>query len=110
MSHLYTPDRWVLVRVVPEPAHAPFDCVLAGWVGGYLGSDEWRRSTPIVERRDAETHWEFIGESGSTYRCHKASYGCTGLMGAVFTSANQQQPDAWTLLPDPNDDQHNPTQ
>ncbi len=91
MRSIYTPDRWVVIRIT-YPENTPFvreedrsfECVLAGWTGGYLDSDRWRRSTRIIRREDDGEYLVFTGESGSSYRCHKQQYGFTILTGAVL--------------------------
>lgn len=87
MRHIYTPDRWVIIQCYnPElrTEDQRFDCVVGGWTGGYLDSDYWRRSTPIMRRKDDGDYIVFTGESGSSYRCHKQQHGVTGLMAAVL--------------------------
>ena len=65
-----TPDNWVVVKV-GEGIYK----VLAGWSGGYLTSDSWKLNSGISEVKDDGSHWLFIGESGSVYKCHKEGYG-----------------------------------
>ena len=65
-----TPDNWVVVKV-GEGIYK----VLAGWSGGYLDGDSWKLNSGISEVKDDGSHWLFIGESGSVYKCHKEGYG-----------------------------------
>lgn len=72
---MYAPDNWVVV----ETPHCYK--VLAGWSGSYfgdhLGGDEWRLNSGITGcymEQDGDYYF-FTGHSGSTYRCHKDSYG-----------------------------------
>ena len=93
----YTPDSWVVLKVKAGKGTFPFYKVLAGWSGGYLSGDSWRINSGITRVEDDRTYtqeideiddksyrttkltmknyYEFYGESGSCYRCHKGSYG-----------------------------------
>ncbi len=70
-----TPDRWVAVQVETEEDR--YTRIIAGWVGGYFGSDSYRISTPIVEEREDEHNIRFSTESGSTYICNRNAEGFT---------------------------------
>jgi hypothetical protein len=68
---MYTPDNWVVVKLP--------SCykLFSGWTGGYLGADQWRLNSGITYcymEQDGDYYF-FTGFSGSTYRCHKDSYG-----------------------------------
>lgn len=87
MRNIYTPDRWVVVRCFnPEEfeENQRFDCVLAGWTGGYLDGASWRRSTPIMRRETDGDYIVFVGNSGSSYRCHSAQYGLTSMTATIL--------------------------
>lgn len=78
------PERWVVVKVTNR-GEEPFEKVLAGWYGGYLGSDEWRFSSLIETVVDNGDHYEFHNLSGSTYICFKeGGYGMNMLMQSIF--------------------------
>lgn len=82
MSH-YTPDRWVVLEFVTP--RETIRKVFAGWYGGFGdGGDSWKLNSGIVESRQVDNFMEFDGYSGSTYRCHKSSYGMSGYMLDVF--------------------------
>jgi len=68
---MYTPDCWVLVKIGYSTGEA-FYKVLAGWSGSYLNGDSWRMNSGITTVEDDGDYWNFAGESGSVYRCHKA--------------------------------------
>lgn len=70
-----TPDRWVAVQIETEEDR--YTRIIAGWVGGYFGSDSYSISTPIVEEREDEHHIHFSTESGSTYICNRSAEGFT---------------------------------
>jgi hypothetical protein len=72
----YTPDSWVILRIVSiKEDNAIFYRLLSGWYGGYAQSDEWRLNSGIIKMEDIGSHWIVYGQSGSVYRCHKDSYG-----------------------------------
>jgi hypothetical protein len=71
----YVPEEWVLVKIGGTDPHYR---VFGSWRGGYLDGDSWRMNSGIVdcqEYEDEEGYYSFIGHSGSTYLCHKESYG-----------------------------------
>jgi hypothetical protein len=70
----YTPDRWVVVKITAldnPPVHKVFAC----WYGGYAGSDSWKLNSGITRAYEEGHCFMFDGSSGSTYACHKTSYG-----------------------------------
>ena len=77
------PDRWVVLEM-SDGSNESVRKVFAGWYGGYLGSDEWKLSSGIIEETENEHEFEFINASGSVYRCRKNAYGMTGLMCDVY--------------------------
>jgi len=73
----YNPDKWLVVRITGKdtpPVHKVFAC----WYGGYLGSDSWKLNSGITRAYEEGQCFMFDGSSGSTYACHKASYGTNG--------------------------------
>ena len=66
----YNPDSWVVFKITGVE-EKDFYKVLAGWSGGYLDGDSWRINSGIVKVEDDGDYWNFIGDSGSVYRCHK---------------------------------------
>lgn len=79
----YTPDRWVVVEIKPVEDE-PIRKILAGWVGGYLGADEWRMSSGITEVKDEGDYYTIENHSGSVYTCYKNRVGMTGMSSSVF--------------------------
>jgi len=87
----YNPDKWVVVKITAldnPPVHKVFAC----WYGGYLGSDSWKLNSGITRAYEEGHCFMFDGSSGSTYACHKASYGTNGyghgvLQNMINTSA-----------------------
>jgi len=69
MVSIYTPDRWVLVKT-PKCYR-----VFGTWSGGYLAGHSWRFNSGITKIVEHSNFYEFLGYSGSIYRCGKDSYG-----------------------------------
>jgi len=69
---MYTPDNWVILEISPE-GEDTFYKILAGWSGGYLDGDSWRMNSGIDKVEEGDDYYDFIGESGSVYRCRKDS-------------------------------------
>ena len=71
------PDKWVVVRIARKDT-PPIYKVFASWYGGYLGSDSWKLNSGIVRAYYEGNCFVFDGRSGSTYICHKGTYGSNG--------------------------------
>jgi len=79
----YNPDKWVVVRITGKdtpPVHKVFAC----WYGGYLGSDSWKLNSGITRAYEEGQCFMFDGSSGSTYACHKGTYGANSYGYAVL--------------------------
>ena len=68
---IYKPDNWVIMKF-PQGYK-----LLAGWSGGYLGGYGWRLNSGVTgcHMEVDGDYYFFTSHSGSTYRCHKDSYG-----------------------------------
>ena len=86
----YTPDRWVIVKIV-TPNERLYK-VFASWSGGYGGSDSWKMNSGITHATLVDDCWEFAGYSGSVYSCHKDGYGTNGYGGNVLQNFIDQMP------------------
>jgi len=75
----YNPDKWVVVKITGKDT-PPVHKVFASWYGGYLDGDSWKLNSGITRAYEDGQRVMFDGSSGSTYACHKASYG-TNLYG-----------------------------
>lgn len=80
----YTPDAWVLVKIVDGVGGVPLYKVFAQWYGGYTGSDSWKLNSGIVGVQLVEGYYIFEGHSGSFYHCRKTAYRTTGYGGGVL--------------------------
>jgi len=84
----YTPDKWLVVRIT-GPDSPPVHKVFACWYGGYLGSDSWKLNSGITRVYEEGHCFMFDGSSGSTYACHKATYGASSYgYGVLETMVN----------------------
>jgi hypothetical protein len=79
-----TPDRWVVVEITEKSTGQKVQKVFAGWYGGYAGSDSWQMNSGIAYKVEHESHIDFIGVSGSVYRCHKKAYGMSSYMAGIL--------------------------
>lgn len=80
----YRPDNWVVLRV-----QSGLYKVLAGWSGGYIGSDEWRLNSGIISAHREGDVWFFHGSSGSVYACHVSGYRLTQATVRVYNQIEQ---------------------
>jgi hypothetical protein len=86
----YSPDRWVVVKIV-TPKERLYK-VFASWSGGYGGSDSWKMNSGITYATLVDDRWEFAGYSGSVYSCHRDDYGTNGYGGTVLQGFIDQIP------------------
>jgi len=94
---VYTPDYWVVVFLGgPDPHYK----VLAGWYGGYLGSDSWRLNSGVVEHDFDGDYWYFYGSSGSCYKCYVDSYRMSMVTGGVYSKLRGLYGDEVQLVED----------
>ena len=87
----YRPDNWVVLKVKEGKGTFPFYKVLAGWSGGYLSGDSWRINSGVTEVKEDGDYYEFYGETGSCYRCHKEGYGLRMNNAGVYKNLCLQQ-------------------
>ena len=62
-----TPDYWQLLKITHD-GNTIYK-VFATWVGGYTTGDSWRINSGVVKVNDRDGLLDFIGDSGSIYRC-----------------------------------------
>lgn len=72
----HTPDKWVVVKLTNKQDLVHYR-VFATWYGGYLGGDAWRLNSGITAVDLVDSCYEFVGSSGSVYRCRRDGYGTT---------------------------------
>ena len=84
----YFPHKWVVIDYGEEVGYAPQRyAILAGWYGGFAGSNSWKRSSPVVEWYLKEDDLEVTTESGSKYVLHKGAIGVTMLTQSLISEA-----------------------
>ena len=92
----YFPHKWVVIDYGKEVGLAPQRyAILAGWYGGFAGSDSWKRSSPIVEWGFKEDDLEVTTESGSKYVLHKGAIGVTMLTQSLISDAGLTVVSEW---------------
>jgi hypothetical protein len=84
----YIPDKWVVVKIT-GPDTPPVHKVFACWFGGYAGSDSWKLNSGITRVYEDGHCFMFDGSSGSTYACHKGSYGLNMYGGGVLMNMRE---------------------
>ena len=87
MTSQNTPDVWVVVEFTGTKVPETYRRVLAGWYGGYAGSDSWKMSSGITETIEHPDYWDFKNTSGSVYRCYKNSEKFSGLTMGIYNRA-----------------------
>lgn len=70
-----TPDKWVVIKIT-APDYILYK-VFASFYGGYLGSDSWKLNSGIKSVDIYDGYIDFIGYSGSIYRC-AVGHNCYG--------------------------------
>ena len=92
MMSEYTPDRWVMLEITGKNSE-PIRKIFAGWYGGFTQGDSWKLNSGVTAiRMDDGGHYEFDGQSGSTYYCHVNGHGMSGYMFSVLTSWRNMYP------------------
>lgn len=73
----YKPDRWVLVKLEPQedPKLDTYYRVFATWYGGFAHGEAWKLSSGVESCSLKGDFYSIPQSSGSTYICHKESYG-----------------------------------
>ena len=80
----YHPDVWVILEFAGTAVPDTYQRILAGWYGGFGGSDSWKLSSGVKEIIDKGYHWEIPNHSGSVYICNKNCERFSGLTGNIF--------------------------
>jgi len=82
MEYTEKPHKWLLVRAHGTDPHWR---IFATWHGSYLHGDSWRLNSGIRSVEDKDDYFDFVGYSGSVYRCSKTGYGITQYGMVVLT-------------------------
>ena len=94
---IHTPDSWVIIKI-SGVEDKDFYKVLCGWSGGYLDGDSWRMNSGIEKVEFDGTYYDFIGQSGSVYRCHKEGETMRMSMAGTWTQLKEKFPDNVELV------------
>jgi len=97
---VYNPDNWVVIKVKDKNLHYR---VLGGWSGGYMTGDAWRLNSGITKVEEHDGYYDFIGSSGSVYRCSKESYGLRLNNAYVWNELKELYGDKVELMPEETD-------
>ena len=89
----YTPDRWVIAKIVTKESEV-FYKVFGTWLGGYLSGDSWRMNSGITKVKLIDNHYEFYGNSGSMYKCHKDQTGMSSYTTSVANNIMENLEDS----------------
>lgn len=79
----YIPDAWVIVNMT-SPKYGKISKILAGWYGGYLGSNSWKFSSGIEKIEQDGDMFIITNHSGSVYKCHKGIERFTVMTSGVY--------------------------
>jgi len=93
----YTPDCWVIVEFSGTAVPKTYRRVLAGWYGGYTGSNSWKLSSGIEEMTDMGNHWKILNSSGSIYYCYKAVERFSMLTGGIFATYSKDNSEEYSM-------------
>lgn len=98
----YTPDNWVILKIKEGKLDRGFYKVLAGWSGGYLDGDSWRMNSGITRVEQDGNYYEFYGNSGSVYKCHRKGYGLRMNNHGIYNKLkeNEQFEGQITMMPE----------
>ena len=89
----YLPDCWVIVRLSGSDIGETYYRILAGWYGGFAGSDAWRLSSGITTVKEYEGHYKIKNESGSIYICKKQYERLSSLTASVLAGYGYKKPE-----------------
>lgn len=95
-----TPDKYLIVKI------EDYYKVFATYLGGYLNGDSWRINSGIKSVTEDESFYYFHGHSGSTYKCHKKSYGANYYTQSVLDDMINKAKErgvAITIMPEDTD-------
>lgn len=98
MPEVYTPDSWVIIKM--KSRNETFYKVLGGWSSSYIYGSSWRLNSGTVSVEEDGDHYEFLGNSGSTYRCHKESYGLRTSTIPIWDTMKRRYPEDVEVLED----------
>lgn len=106
MSKHYVPDVWVILKITFKN-DKPLYKILAGWYGGYAGSNSWKLSsgiTSVEQDPDFQDQSHYHQYSGSTYITNKCNYGFSSMTSSMLASwVKESDEGAFTIEIMPHD-------
>lgn len=92
----YVPDKFVVIDYEDKYEKATQYAILAGWYGGFAGSDYWKRSSPVV-RWEQESDTKIVAHtlSGSQYVLYENCAGFTMLTQSLISQTTLKTVDKW---------------
>lgn len=99
------PDKWVILHVNDQQ---PFFKILSAFYGGYLGSDSWRLSSPIVkiEYNNGENKFLITTDNGTAYELCQECYGFASVSNDIYENIKKDADDnniLFNVIENPND-------
>lgn len=85
----YTPDVWVIIEI-ESVEFGKIHKVLAGWYGGFAGSNSWKISSGIESITNDGEKYIMPQSSGSTYICYPNCEKTSMLTHGIFSSLETQ--------------------
>lgn len=92
---VHVPDTWVIVKIT-RLNETPIYKILAGWYGGFCGSNSWRLSsgiTTVEADPDYPEQTHYHQSSGSTYICSKHNYKFSSMTSNMFSTWTEAGPE-----------------
>ncbi len=98
---MYIPHNWVKIRIQQEGKEDWFK-IVGGWSGGFASGDSWRVNSGVESEKTGEDeggeYIDFIGYSGSIYRCYKANNRVSmSIAGVLQEVLNKERPSGTTV-------------
>ena len=85
------PDVWEIIKITDHVDNISMYRILAGWYGGYLGSNSWKINSGIVSCKLTENGWyEFQSVSGTVYLCHRDVRRMSSLTAGIYENLRQE--------------------
>ena len=86
---IYTPDRWVIVRI-NTPEYGVVDKILCSWAGSYIYGSSWKLSSGMLTFEEDKDSYTSMQDSGSIYMLRKTSEGMSGIMSGIYQNLIEQ--------------------
>lgn len=85
---VYHPDTWVILKLTHN--NNTIYKILAGWYGGYCGSDSWKLNSGITAVRENKHSYCFYGSSGSIYVGHESNERLSGVTSSIISQLEEK--------------------